>query len=67
MVRLSIDDMLGREVSFLVNERKDAGVYQIRSDASSLASGIYLYRLQAGDLLHSQVACIEAIGTQPAG
>ncbi len=54
MVRLSVYDMLGREVAVLVNKREDAGVRQTRFDASNLASGVYLYRLQAGDFLQSR-------------
>jgi len=46
-------DMLGREVSMLVNEKRDAGVHEVRVDGSSLASGVYLYRLQAGDFLQT--------------
>ena len=48
-VRLSVYDILGREVSMLVNERKDAGVHEVKFDGSDLASGVYFYRLQAGD------------------
>jgi hypothetical protein len=44
---VTVFDMLGREVSVLVNERRDAGVYEVKFDASSLASGVYLYRLTA--------------------
>ncbi len=44
-VKLSVFDMLGREVASLVNERRDAGVHEVRFDASHLASGVYLYRL----------------------
>jgi hypothetical protein len=54
MVRLSVHDMLGREVSILVNERREAGVYEVKYDASALASGVYLYRLQAGDFVGSR-------------
>jgi len=54
MVRLSVHDLLGREVSVLVNERRDAGVYEVKFDASELASGVYLYRLQAGDFVRSR-------------
>jgi hypothetical protein len=43
--------MVSREVSVLVNERKDAGVYEVRFDGSNLASGVYFYRLQAGDFV----------------
>jgi hypothetical protein len=41
-------DVLGREVRVLVNETQGAGRYQVIFDASSLASGVYLYRLTAG-------------------
>ncbi len=47
-VRLSVYDLLGREVTVLVNERKAAGTYEVRFDANGLASGVYLYRLTAG-------------------
>jgi glucuronoarabinoxylan endo-1,4-beta-xylanase len=47
---LSVYDLLGREVSVLVNERKAAGVHFVRFDASALASGVYIYRLQARTL-----------------
>jgi hypothetical protein len=53
-VRLSVYDMLGREVSVLVNERRDAGVHEVTFDGSSLASGVYFYRLQAGEFLQSK-------------
>ena len=54
VVRLSVYDLLGREVSVLVNERKDAGVHEVKFDGSNLASGVYFYRLQAGDFVQSK-------------
>jgi hypothetical protein len=48
-VSLVVYDILGRQVSVLVNERKDTGVYEVKFDGSSLASGVYFYRIQAGD------------------
>jgi hypothetical protein len=42
-------DILGRQVSVLVNERKTPGSYEVKFDGSNLASGVYFYRLQAGD------------------
>jgi len=54
MVRLSVYDLLGREVTVLVNERREAGVHEARFDASGLASGVYLYRLQTGDVTHTK-------------
>ncbi|MGA2668427.1 MAG: T9SS type A sorting domain-containing protein, partial [Ignavibacteria bacterium] len=48
-VKLVVYDMLGREVKTLVNEYKQAGSYNVSFDASSLASGVYFYRIYAGD------------------
>jgi hypothetical protein len=48
-VRLGIFDMLGREVSVLVNEKRDAGVHEVKFDGGGLSSGVYFYRLNAGD------------------
>jgi hypothetical protein len=42
-------DQLGREVTTLVNEKKDAGRYSATWNASARASGIYFYTLQAGE------------------
>jgi hypothetical protein len=53
-VLLTVYDILGREVSVLVNERRDAGIYEVRFDGSNLASGVYFYRIQAGDYLASK-------------
>jgi len=47
-VKLSVNDLLGREVATLVNERKEAGRYSVQWDASRFSSGIYIYSLQAG-------------------
>jgi len=42
-------DLLGREVTTLVNERKEVGTYQVTFNALGLASGVYLCRLTIGD------------------
>jgi serine protease len=47
-VSIKIYDMLGREVNTLVNEFKKAGTYEVNMNASSLSSGVYFYRIQAG-------------------
>jgi hypothetical protein len=47
-VQLKIYDILGREVATLVNEQKAPGNYEVKFDASRLASGIYFYKLSAG-------------------
>lgn len=54
MVRLEVFDLLGRKVSILVNERQSAGHYSVTFDASHLASGFYIYRLQAGNFIQSK-------------
>ena len=46
--------MLGQEISVLVNERKDAGVHEVQFDGSNLASGVYFYRLQAGEFTQTR-------------
>ena len=47
-VTLKIYDILGREISSLVNEEKAPGNYEVKFDGSNLSSGVYFYRLQAG-------------------
>jgi hypothetical protein len=50
-VSLTIYNPAGQRVAILVNERKPAGKHSIKFDASSLASGIYYYQLQAGNYM----------------
>ena len=47
-VLLVVYDLLGREVATLVSESKIAGRYEVTFAPRNLASGVYLYRLQAG-------------------
>ena len=47
-VQLKVYDVLGREIATLVDEEKQPGVYEAVWNASSVPSGIYLYRLTAG-------------------
>jgi hypothetical protein len=46
-INLKIFDVLGREVTTLVNEQQSAGFHTVSFDASNLQSGVYLYRIQA--------------------
>jgi len=48
-VTIKVYDLTGQEVAILVNEVKDAGTYELKFDASNLASGVYIYRMIAGD------------------
>jgi photosystem II stability/assembly factor-like uncharacterized protein len=54
IVKLAVYDILGHEVAVLVNERKAPGTYQVRFEGSSLPSGVYFYRLQAGDFVQTR-------------
>ena len=47
-VRLTVYDMLGRQVTVLVDESRSPGRYDVTWDASTLSSGVYIYRLEAG-------------------
>ncbi len=51
---LKIYDILGNEVTTLVNEERPSGNYEVSFDAASLSSGIYFYRLQAGNFLETK-------------
>ena len=53
-VSLKVYDLLGNEVATLVNEVKPAGNYEVKFDASSLPSGTYFYKLQAGLLVETK-------------
>ena len=49
-IHLSLYDVLGREVRVLLDERRPAGRHSVQLKAGELASGLYLYRLVAGDV-----------------
>jgi hypothetical protein len=53
-VSLKVYDLLGREVRTLVSENLHPGSYEVTFDASGLASGIYYYRLTAGEFTQSK-------------
>ncbi len=51
---LKVYDVLGNEVANLVNEYKPEGSYEVDFNASSLSSGIYFYKLQAGSFIQTK-------------
>ncbi len=53
-VTLTVYDLLGREIRILLDEEKPPGIHKIPFDASSLSSGVYFYRLQAGDKVETK-------------
>jgi len=54
IINLKIYDVLGQEIRTLVNEKQSPGNYQVQFDASGLPSGVYIYRLQAGNFNQSK-------------
>lgn len=48
-VKLAVYDILGKEIKVLVNRKQSAGTYEVRFDGTNLASGVYFYKLTAGD------------------
>lgn len=53
-VTLKIFDMMGREVYELVNANQNAGSYSVMFNASNLSSGIYYYKLSAGEFVETK-------------
>jgi len=53
-VQLKIYDVLGNEISTLVDEEKPAGNYEIKFNASTLSSGIYFYKLQTSNFTETK-------------
>jgi len=53
-VKLAVYDILGRELSVLVNEKREAGYHEVHFDASRFSSGVYFYRLRAGDFTETR-------------
>ncbi len=50
-VTVKIYDVMGRELITLVNEINQPGYYTVRFDGSYLSSGVYFYRMTAGDFV----------------
>jgi len=53
-VTLKIYDLLGREVALLVDERKLAGEHTVSWNAEGVPSGVYFYRIVAGDFIETK-------------
>ena len=53
-ITLTVYDVLGREVRELVSGRTPAGVHTISFGATDLPSGVYFYRLEAGDYVETR-------------
>jgi hypothetical protein len=53
-VSLIIYDILGRKVKALINEKQQAGRYEVQFDASNLSSGVYIYQLVSEKFISSK-------------
>jgi hypothetical protein len=53
-VKIKVYDLLGREVTTLVNEYKPAGNYRAQFNAGKLVSGVYFYEMQAGAFIQTK-------------
>ncbi|MBK7379234.1 MAG: T9SS type A sorting domain-containing protein [Ignavibacteriales bacterium] len=53
-VTLKVYDILGREVTTLVDEFKNEGRYEVNFNASQLASGAYIYSIKSNDFTASK-------------
>ena len=53
-VTLKVYNLLGQEVATIVNQKPEAGSYQVQFDGTGLASGVYFYRVKAGDYVESK-------------
>ncbi|MGA9119984.1 MAG: glycoside hydrolase family 44 protein [Bacteroidota bacterium] len=58
-VRLVVYDLLGREVAVLANGRYPAGKFSFTFDAKNLSSGVYFYRLTAGNFVSTRAMVLE--------
>ncbi len=50
-VTITVYNILGQEISTLVNEEKNPGIYEIKFDGSKLSSGVYLYKMKADNFI----------------
>ncbi|MEQ8525277.1 T9SS type A sorting domain-containing protein [Gracilimonas sp.] len=53
-VEIKVYDMLGREVKTLVNDFRNAGQHKVTFDSGNLSSGIYIYKIRAGNYTNSK-------------
>jgi hypothetical protein len=53
-VKIIVYDVLGREIAILVNQKLRAGIYEVSWDARNYSSGVYYYRLTAGNFVETK-------------
>ncbi|HET55281.1 MAG TPA: T9SS type A sorting domain-containing protein [Ignavibacteria bacterium] len=52
--KLTVYDILGKEVKTLLNEINTPGTYEVEFDANNLASGVYFYQLRSGNYISTK-------------
>ena len=57
-VTLMVFNTLGQRIATLVNDEVEVGYHEVRFDGAGLASGVYFYRLQAGDSVQTRKLCL---------
>jgi hypothetical protein len=53
-VKIKIFNILGQEIATLVNQEKPAGNYEVNFNASNLPSGVYIYKMKAGEYVETR-------------
>jgi hypothetical protein len=64
-VKITVYDILGREIAVLLNERKAPGSYEVTFEGSNIASGVYFYRLFASPLARQDLVTSDGRDGQP--
>jgi hypothetical protein len=54
LVKIKIFNILGQEIATLVNQEKPAGNYEVNFNASNLPSGVYIYKMKAGEYVETR-------------
>ncbi|MBE2219143.1 MAG: T9SS type A sorting domain-containing protein [Ignavibacteria bacterium] len=54
LVKLSVFDVLGKELKSIINQVQPAGTYTVQFDASQLTSGVYFYKLETGGFVETK-------------
>ncbi len=54
LTRITIYDLLGREIQTLINKEVEAGYHEINFDVHNLPGGVYFYKIQSGDFIQSK-------------
>ena len=54
LVKISVYDILGKEIAVLKNEKQSAGTYNVEWNASNFASGVYIYKIETNGFIQSR-------------